>query len=200
MEIRSYRSVFALERRIYRIDTIRLNPSGVPLRGIAYAAVLVACATAASGVPPLSWLDAALPWYLRDLGLPVCASVVLTAVRIEGRVLHVAVTSIARQTFGPRALFGLSQPDRAPHVVRPGPILFIADGSEGSFRRMRYSGPGVALICAPHVREQGRRRIHRSAGRRLVVRGSGEGSAPRVGVALEGGAVLEVERRARPSC
>ena len=30
-------SVFALERRIYRIDTLRLNPSGVPLRGIGYA-------------------------------------------------------------------------------------------------------------------------------------------------------------------
>ena len=42
LEIRSFRSVFALERRIYRIDTLRLNPAGIPLRGIVYAAVLVA--------------------------------------------------------------------------------------------------------------------------------------------------------------
>jgi hypothetical protein len=34
MDIRSYRAVFDLERRIYRIDRLRLNPSGVPVRGV----------------------------------------------------------------------------------------------------------------------------------------------------------------------
>ncbi len=34
MEIRSYRRVFDLERRIYQVDRLRLNPSGVPVRGV----------------------------------------------------------------------------------------------------------------------------------------------------------------------
>ena len=33
MEVRSYRRVFDLERRIYRVDRLRLNPGGVPVRG-----------------------------------------------------------------------------------------------------------------------------------------------------------------------
>ena len=42
MEIRSYRAVFDLERRIYRIDRLRLNPAGVPVRGIVYFLALLA--------------------------------------------------------------------------------------------------------------------------------------------------------------
>ena len=38
MEIRSYRRVFDLERRVYSVDRLRLNPSGVPVRGIVYFA------------------------------------------------------------------------------------------------------------------------------------------------------------------
>ena len=34
IEIRSYRRVFDLERRIYSIDRVRLNPGGVPVRGV----------------------------------------------------------------------------------------------------------------------------------------------------------------------
>jgi hypothetical protein len=33
MEIRSFRRVFDLERRIYRVDRLRLNPGGIPVRG-----------------------------------------------------------------------------------------------------------------------------------------------------------------------
>ena len=36
IEIRSYRAVFDLERRIYRVDRLRLNPGGVPVRGVVY--------------------------------------------------------------------------------------------------------------------------------------------------------------------
>ena len=42
MEIRSYRAVFDLERRIYRVDRMRLNPAGVPVRGIVYFLALLA--------------------------------------------------------------------------------------------------------------------------------------------------------------
>ena len=74
LEVRSFRSVFALERRIYRIDTLRLNPSGIPLRGICYAAALVVVALVAGAVPPTAWLDPLIPWYVRDLGAPLAAA------------------------------------------------------------------------------------------------------------------------------
>ena len=41
MEIRSYRRVFDLERRIYRVDRLRLNPGGVPVRGVVYFLVIL---------------------------------------------------------------------------------------------------------------------------------------------------------------
>ena len=41
--IRSYRLAFALERRIFRIERYRLPlPYGLPLRGLAYAALALA--------------------------------------------------------------------------------------------------------------------------------------------------------------
>ena len=44
IEIRSFRRVFDLERRVYSVDRFRLNPAGVPVRGILY--LLVALLTA----------------------------------------------------------------------------------------------------------------------------------------------------------
>ena len=57
--IRSYRRVFEVDRRIYRIDRWALPvPGGVPLRAVGYfVAALLAMIVAGSlpGVPPLSW-------------------------------------------------------------------------------------------------------------------------------------------------
>ena len=44
MVIRSYRRVFDLERRIYRVTRIRLNPGGIPIRGVVYLLALVVLA------------------------------------------------------------------------------------------------------------------------------------------------------------
>ena len=42
IEIRSYRRVFDLERRVYSVDRLRLNPGGVPVRGIVYLLAILA--------------------------------------------------------------------------------------------------------------------------------------------------------------
>ncbi len=42
IEIRSYRAVFDLERRIYRVDQLRLNPGGIPVRGVVYFLAILA--------------------------------------------------------------------------------------------------------------------------------------------------------------
>jgi hypothetical protein len=83
-EIRSYRCVFDLERRLYRIDRLRLNPGGVPLRGIVYFLALLGASLLAQALPLLGLLARMFPWYLRDLGGPgVCAALLTTAT--EGR-------------------------------------------------------------------------------------------------------------------
>ncbi len=50
MEVRSYRNVFALERRVYSIDRLRLNPGGVPVLSLVYMAVISLSSIVVSGV------------------------------------------------------------------------------------------------------------------------------------------------------
>jgi hypothetical protein len=96
IEIRSYRRVFALERRLYRIDRLRLNPAGVPLRGIAYCAALLVVAALVSRVPLLGGVVRILPWYLREVLVPALAAALLTIIEIEGRPFHVAAVALLR--------------------------------------------------------------------------------------------------------
>jgi hypothetical protein len=150
LEIRSFRAVFALERRIYRIDTLRLNPGGVPLRGIAYAIALVLLALVAGTVPPTSFVDTVIPWYVRDLAAPLCVAILLASVRLDGRPFHIAAGSICGFILGPRRLHRLAA---APRQRRWGPpdVLLVPDGSEASLRSMRFRGPGAVLVQIGHV-------------------------------------------------
>lgn len=100
IEIRSYRRVFALERRVYRIDSIPLNPNGVPLRGIAYFAVLLAMALVVSRLTLVGAAVRLLPWYMRELAGPALGAFVFTAVRIEGRPFHLAALALLRHGTG----------------------------------------------------------------------------------------------------
>jgi hypothetical protein len=142
-EIRSYRSVFDLERRIYRIDRLRLNPTGIPVRGIVYWLALLAALALAAATPVLGGAVRALPWYLRDLVAPLAGAGVLTLIRIEGRPFHLAAAALMRYAIGPRYLSGMlpcAGPGRRWH---PDELLFLPDGSDARLRRLRYTGPGA---------------------------------------------------------
>lgn len=104
MEISSYRRVFALERRLYRIEGVRLNPAGVPLRSVVCFLAL-ACAGFLLGRLPLTGVVVGVvPWYLRETVAPALATFVLTCVRIEGRPFHLAALALLRWRLGPRRL------------------------------------------------------------------------------------------------
>ncbi len=157
IEIRSYRSVFDLERRIYRIDRLRLNPGGVPVRGAVYFIVLLLAALLASAVPLLGLGVRALPWYLRELALPAGAAVLLTAIRIEGRPFHQGARAMARYAVGPRRLVGMRARGRLARSApgrrwRPPEVLLLPDGSDARLRRLRYRGPGAVLVAVAHER------------------------------------------------
>jgi len=152
MEIRSYRAVFDLERRIYRVDRLRLNPGGVPVRGVVYFLAILLSTLIASGLPLVGQAIGALPWYLRDLALPVASATVLSVIRIEGRPFHLAAYALLRYRAGPRQLASGRACDASGTRWHPEEILILPDGSDGSMRRLRYTGPGAVLITTAHER------------------------------------------------
>jgi len=201
MEIRSYRRVFDLERRIYRVDRLRLNPGGVPVRGVVYFLAIAAATVIASCIPILAVLARALPWYLRDLALPGASSALLTVIRVEGRPFHLAAHALARYRSGPRHLVGLhpcwpSSGSRQGGRWRPAEILLLPDGSDCRMRRLRYTGPGAVLVAVAHERAVSRLGILSFAGRRpdLTLRQSRGARQPVRGevIVLERASRLEV--------
>lgn len=189
IEIRSYRAVFDLERRIYRVDRLRLNPGGVPVRGVVYCLAILACLALAGTLPLLGTAVRELPWYVRDLLLPAGLAALLTMIRVEGRPFHLAAAALLRHLLGPHQLAGLLPAGGslgasrgggrgAPpgEVWRPEELLLLPDGSEQRPRRLRYSGPGAVRMTSNRqvlVLERGaelRVRAHAPSGVELRVR------------------------------
>ena len=158
MDVRSYRRVFDLERRIYRVDRLRLNPTGIPVRGIVYFLAIVGLSLLIARLPLLALAANALPWYLRDVALPAGCAALLTVIRIEGRPFHLAAQSLLRHRTGSRRLSGL-RPLGPSSCAFPGArwlpeqIVMLPDGSEARMRRLRYTGPGAVLVAVAHHRQ-----------------------------------------------
>jgi hypothetical protein len=197
MEIRSYRRVFDLERRIYRIDRLRLNPGGVPVRGIVYFLALLSVSLLAGRLPVLRTLVEALPWYLRDVALPGASATVLGVIRIEGRPFHLAAQALARYRLRPRGSTGACNYATTGGRWHPDEILMLPDGSDGCMRRLRYTGPGAVLIALEHERvgsviERGATGHARRGRRRGLIVQALKGAR-----ALERGQVISLGRGAR---
>jgi hypothetical protein len=175
IEIRSYRAVFDLERRIYRVDQLRLNPGGIPVRGVVYFLAILLAMLIAGGLPLVGAAIGALPWYLRDLALPVASATVLSVIRIEGRPFHLAAYALLRYRVGSRWLAGMRPCGATDARWRPEEILMLPDGSDGEMRRLRYTGPGAVLIATAHERIERRGPL---GGTRLTLRELPEERAP----------------------
>ncbi len=161
IEIRSFRRVFDLERRIYSIDRVRLNPGGVPVRGVMYFLALLALALVVADLPLIGALVRRAPWYLRAIALPGAGATVLSAIRLEGRTFHLAAHALVRYRLGPRWLAGMRRCGRPGGRWWPGEILILPDGSDSRLRRLRYTGPGAVLVAIEH--ERGGRAVERGA-------------------------------------
>jgi hypothetical protein len=160
-EIRSYRAVFDLERRIYRVDRLRLNPTGVPVRGVVYALGSIAVVLAGQRLPLLGAALDALPWDLRDLALPVGTAALLSVIRVDGRPFHLAGKALLCYRLAGRRSVGLRRVrgGLAGHSLSgadpggrwwPSEILLVPDGSDATLRRLRYTGPGAVLVTVAH--------------------------------------------------
>jgi hypothetical protein len=195
-EIRSYRCVFDLERRLYRIDRLRLNPAGVPLRGIVYFMALLGATLLLGAVPLLGLLVRMAPWYLRDVGGPAACAALLTLIKIEGRPFHLAALAVIRYGTRARELSGLRPRVRADRRWRLDELVVLADGSDARLRRLRYTGPGAVRISAAHVRGNWRPSPLRALTRRPDMRLAALPKKPRPAkgqvIVLGDGARLEV--------
>lgn len=200
MDVRSYRGVFELERRVYRIDTVRLNPGGVPIRGIAYAAALILATLLACRLEPVWLILGPLPWPVRCVGLPILAAALATIARIEGRPFHLAAWALMAHRVGPRRTARLGRVPAPGRRWRPAPVVLIPDGSDGRLRRLRYRGPGAVLVCCAHERADWPPPRWPGAGRRadITVHPGGDGRPLARPAALElaAGAVIETRTRA----
>src|SRR5215210_3923456 len=89
MVIRSYRRVFEVDRRIYRIDRWALPvPGGVPLRAVGYFAVALMALIAAGALPGSGELVGALSPPIRFVVLPLAIAVLGTQAAPDGRAAH----------------------------------------------------------------------------------------------------------------
>ena len=103
-----------LERRIYRVDQLRLNPGGILVRGVVYFLTILLGMLIAGSLPLVGTAIGALPWYLRDLALPVASATVLSVIRIEGRPFHQAAYALLRFGADRRLPIGDRQPGCVP--------------------------------------------------------------------------------------
>jgi hypothetical protein len=198
IEIRSFRRVFDLERRIYRIDNIRLNPAGVPLRGVLYFLAAVVAAQLIAAVPLAGRAYELMPWFVRSLGLPAAAALFLGLIRIEGRPFHLAALAFVR--------FATGRADGnrrfRPVGWRPPDVVLLPDGSDAAFRALRYTGPGRLVVRRPHHRElrPGSRRIGRarSGNRRGLLLSERPGArSSAVAISVPGGGTVVTRPAAR---
>jgi hypothetical protein len=189
IEVRSYRAVFDLERRLYRIDRVRLNPGGVPVRAVVYGVVLTVIVGVVAALPVFGWPLRAMPWPARHLLLPGLLAAACAVVRVDGRACHVVLRSLAALVFGPRRIHSWRRVQRADLRWHPPDLVVIPDGSEARLRRARFRGPGAVVVGVAHE-------LHGRPGRRVALRPTPDGQdQARKVVVMADGARLDI----RPS-
>jgi hypothetical protein len=152
VEVRSFHAVFDLERRIYRVDRLRLNPAGVPVRGVLYFAGLSIVVAVAARLPVVGWALGRLPWFIRYLAAPGALAALLAMLRVDGRPFHRSMGPMLRLVTGPRTMSRLSPCQPFGTIWRPRGLVLIPDGSDPHIRDFRYRGPGAALVLREHER------------------------------------------------
>jgi TcpE family len=162
--IRSYRRVFEVDRRIYRVDRWALPvPGGVPLRGVAYFVAALGLVLVAGRLPGLGELLAAVSAPLRYVVGPMAVAVLATQATPDGRAAH----RFARSWLGVRwrarrRSDGRRVPREGEPVAWSGRLAVRWDANAARLIRGVARGPARVTFARPV------RLSHR--GRRLVAR------------------------------
>jgi hypothetical protein len=166
LEIRSFRVVFELERRIHRIQHWRVPlPYGLPVRGLAYGALALLAIVLAGRLPLVGELVGALPPPVRFVLLPAALGATVARARVDGRPAHRFLAAWLRHRVGPRRLNAFRPIEPVGTVERIAePIAFLPDSRAPRYRRGRLRGEAAVLLRYPA------RAVERRRGRRLELR------------------------------
>jgi TcpE family len=170
--IRSFRVVFELERRIHKVDRIRLPlPYGLPLRSLAYAVLAFAAVVAFARLPIVGAVVAAVPAPVRLAVVPALVAYVLTQLRPDGRPAHWFLLAWARERLAPGTVVALV-PVRRRRTERFADLVVAPDERDVRYRPGVIEGPAVALLRLPvEPRARGKTLELRSAGEQPLYRG-----------------------------
>jgi hypothetical protein len=190
IQLRGYRRVFRIERRLFRFDRWRIPyPHGVPLRGIGYFLALELAVVGLSRLPILGASIGLLTPAISFFALPLGGAFLLTQGRIDGRPPHHVLASLLRWSLGARCLAGLCPCPRQGERVMPLEEIAVAyDARESFLVRGRIRGPAKVTFRYPAtVRIEGaprwlrdpekrsararRFRVHRRQGAAPMLRG-----------------------------
>ena len=168
MTIRSFRAVFDLERRLFKIDRWRLPmPYGVPLLGLAYAACALVAVLLVGRLPVAGEVVQTLPPPVRLLILPVTAAYLLNQLRVDGRAAHAVAKSWLRFRAAPKRLSAFRPTPTPGSTVRFGQVGFFPDERAARYRRAKVAGPAEVVLRYPASAERRRSTvfIEQSSGR-----------------------------------
>jgi hypothetical protein len=184
--IRSYRRVFDVDRRIYRVDRWALPaPGGVPLRGLAYFSATLVAVVVLGGVPGVGDLLGGLAAPLRYVVLPLAVAVLGTQAAPDGRVAHrFAWDWLRLRVRARRRCAGRAVPLEGEPVPWHGSLAVRWDQHATQLHRGRVRGPAKVVFTAPV-------NVRRRAAGRVVALSQRGGQTPET-VVLAEGQVLEV--------
>src|SRR5215211_1790932 len=151
MVIRSYRRVFEVDRRIYRIDRWALPvPGGVPLRAAGYFVATLLAVILAGSLPAVGAVVAGVSAPLRFAVVPLAVAVLGTQVAPDGRVAHrfawdwLRLRLRARRRCGGRVVALEGEP-----VIWHGELALRWDCDGAQLRRGRVCGPVRVTFNVP---------------------------------------------------
>src|SRR5829696_8796444 len=187
MVIRSYRRVFEVDRRIYRVDRWALPvPGGVPLRAVGYFAAALLAMIAAGALPGLSELAGALSAPIRFVVLPLAVAVLGSQAAPDGRAAHrFACDWLCLRLRARRRSLGRVVSLEGEPITWDGELALRFDGDDARLHRGRVRGPARVTFNVPMRLSDG------SGG--LVALALPAGDVPQ-SVVLGGGESMEVRR------
>src|SRR5919109_1152954 len=185
MVIRSYRRVFEVDRRIYRVDRWALPvPGGVPLRAVGYFAVTLIALIVAGSLPGIGPLVGALSAPIRFVVVPLAVAVLGTQAAPDGRAAHrFAWDWLRLRLRGRRRSSGRVVALDGEPIAWDGDLALRFDGDDARLHRGRVRGPARVTFNVPVRLSDG--------GGRLVAR-TGSAGEPGQAVVVCGGVTMEV--------
>jgi hypothetical protein len=148
VQLRSYRAVFELEYRIYRVQRWALPfARGVALSTICWTMGAAVAILVLRRVPGIGAALGVLPDALRYIGIPAAIGIVMSRYRPDGRPLHRFIGAVLRHRGSARVVdaFGPSRPAwRTERLV--GAISMRVGATSPRYRNGRLCGPAVVAL------------------------------------------------------